>query len=152
LAGGRTTAKPTGAVTELAEDNLIESQRSSVTADSVVDVLASQASIPIQPLRYSASSTSEPDPRVATDRADDGTGSSSPYPFHPDHLDPSHRPNSDSSLEWYYETYNGDDREPFVGEKREGDIELANSAKKQYSSPMSIVAVALSTFMALGLR
>ena len=42
--------------------------------------------------------------------------SSSPYPFHPDRLDPASPPNSaesyDNSVNWYYSSYNKKNKKP----------------------------------------
>ena len=44
------------------------------------------------------------------------SSSSSPYPFHPDRLDPASPPNSaesyDNSVNWYYSSYNKNNKQP----------------------------------------
>ena len=44
------------------------------------------------------------------------SSSASPYPFHPDRLDPASPPNSaesyDNSVNWYYSSYNNNNRKP----------------------------------------
>ena len=56
------------------------------------------------------------------------SSSSSPYPFHPDRLDPASPPNSaesyDNSVNWYYSSYNQDTsssqrRDPGPGPRRQ---------------------------------
>jgi len=47
------------------------------------------------------------------------SSSSSPYPFHPDRLDPASAPNSadghDNSVNWYYSSYNNENTDPYIG-------------------------------------
>ena len=47
------------------------------------------------------------------------SSSSSPYPFHPDRLDPASPPNSaesyDNSVNWYYSSYNNENTDPYIG-------------------------------------
>ena len=86
--------------------NFLESQRSSVTVESV-----SASRIQAFP-----SSSPRSNDRQATAR------SSSPYPFHPDRLDPGAPPKggSDNTVNWYYSSYNGDGQnKPYVGPGKE---------------------------------
>ena len=49
------------------------------------------------------------------------SSSASPYPFHPDRLDPASPPNSaesyDNSVNWYYSSYNNENTDPYIGPK-----------------------------------
>ena len=51
----------------------------------------------------------------ARKRDQQAVSETSPYPFHPDRLDPAgQQPEHESDLKWYYGNYNNEDLEPFI--------------------------------------
>merc|ERR1719216_232432 len=73
-------------------DNYVESQRSSVTVDSVGSRLESAGRLVSTTLRYPTARSVSP--------------SSTAYPFHPDRLDPQRPSNSNGDkVKWYYNDY-----------------------------------------------
>ena len=68
----------------------------------------------------------------------------SPYPFHPDRLDPAgQQPNHDSDLKWYYGNYNNENLEPFVEATERNKLAAATStaAPDNKPSPVGLLLV-----------
>ena len=71
------------------------------------------------------------------------SSSSSPYPFHPDRLDPASPPNSaesyDNSVNWYYSSYNNENTDPYVGPRHERTSGVAPNLSHAASVFMPII-------------
>ena len=87
---------------------MFQSKRSSVTVDSVDAKERERSRLDLE------------------DRTPTGRSSltqTSPYPFHPDRLDPAgQQPDHGSDLKWYYGNYNNEDLEPFVDTTLGNDV------------------------------
>lgn len=74
--------------------------------------------------------------------------SSSPYPFHPDRLDPgAAKPDVDESIRWYYDNEGQERKKPFVG----GERRSASSAARE-AVVGSGVALAISLLASASLQ
>ena len=101
--------------------NYLESQRSSISASRIQS----------PPQLVSSTLTS-------VERSTRRDSSSSPYPFHPDHLDPARQPNVDDKVKWYYANYNEEKRGPFVGP---GAEEVLGSSAVTYQAAVLLPLV-----------
>jgi len=100
-----------------AKGNYPEMQRSTVTVE-IED-------------RFGRSRSSLSPERGPTARS----ASSSPYPFHPDRLDPASAPNPadghDNSVNWYYSNYNSENTDPYIGPGAEHVVTAGGSSRHQ---------------------
>ncbi|TRY61668.1 hypothetical protein TCAL_02125 [Tigriopus californicus] len=118
--------------------NYLESQRSSVTVDSVS---ASRIQAPEVP--------DLDEPKSSTLSSLDGSvtrRSSSPYPFHPDRSDPASKPNRDDQPGWYYSNYNKDNVEPFRGPGADDMQHNGSSSSRLHclnSAPLTLISTVL---------
>merc|ERR1711874_149862 len=75
------------------------------------------------------------------------SSSSSPYPFHPDRLDPASAPNSadgrDNSVNWYYSSYNNENTDPYIGPGAEQGTGGATS----HSNTSVILYIVMATLL-----
>ena len=78
------------------------------------------------------------------------SSASSPYPFHPDRLDPASPPNSaesyDNSVNWYYSSYNNQNNDPYVGPRYERS---GNNAAGGFSGSLMLFSVILPSLLML---
>jgi len=77
------------------------------------------------------------------------SSSSSPYPFHPDRLDPASAPNSadghDNSVNWYYSSYNNENTDPYIGPG--ADQGVVAGAISQHSVILPTIVIAVSSLL-----